>query len=230
MPRGILRRLATYDGEPRSLELRDVTGNGVPEILVSLSPANRSTPVVILHWDGNRLKALGETADTATYVDLDRDGVPEIVTQGCCAMNECGVVIGQSSVERLRAGRFVNGAPPTLAAIIVTSKTINGPESVIGMPYLPNNFALRCRIRMINGTRAGRRRATSVTLRARQVKDEQVERRPGKDVPIRMTAADEYVETIVDLPSRCTLFDILLDGPASATVTIIVETTEVRPE
>src|SRR3954453_3975886 len=73
------RRLASYGTDVRKVELRDVTGDGNREILVSRSPGNRSVPIDILRWDGQDFDEIGETNNDASYVDLDLDGVPEIV-------------------------------------------------------------------------------------------------------------------------------------------------------
>src|ERR1043165_4425086 len=72
---GALRRFAAYGSDVRGVELRDVTGDGNPEVLVSLSPGNRSTPVEILRWNGKGFDEIGETNDVAEYIDLAHDGV-----------------------------------------------------------------------------------------------------------------------------------------------------------
>jgi hypothetical protein len=95
---GRLKRLATFGYAPTRLELRDLTGNGVPEILVTGPHGNRSASVAVLRWDGVRLTKIGETSDQASYVDLNGDGVLEIVENGAN---------GERHVQRLQGGRYV---------------------------------------------------------------------------------------------------------------------------
>jgi hypothetical protein len=66
--------------------------------LRSLAGRISADGVAILRWDGARLTRIGETSDQAKYVDLNEDGVLEIVE---------GVRGGRTYVQRLQRGRYV---------------------------------------------------------------------------------------------------------------------------
>lgn len=221
---GRFQRLAEWQGMPRRIELLDVTGNGVPEILATGHPGNRSAPVFILKWDGAKLKQIGETSDRSAYVDLDHDGVLEIVEGATYDFNECGGRVGRSFVQRLRNGKYVSIPNAALVSVDVWSKETAERELLTSTLFLPDDASGRARIRIVNGTRGGRNRAGKVELRARRfVSDEQQEPYPGQLLPVHATGADEYTQGEVELPSRCVMLDVILDGPPEATVTIVIE-------
>jgi hypothetical protein len=222
---GRFQRLAVSKAMPRRIALLDVTGNGVPEILVTQRPGNRAAPVVILRWDGTNLTRIGTTSDRAMYVDLNHDGVSEIVENAADEWNECGARVGRAYLQRLQNGKYVSVPDPPLSAGTVVSKATADRETFTTSLFLPNDASRRCRIRIINGARGGTRRAEEVELRVRRlVGGEKEEPHPGRLLPLRSTGAEESVQNEVELPSRCTMLDVTLDGPEQATVAIIVET------
>src|SRR6266545_5072470 len=168
---GALRRLTAYGSDVRGVELRDVTGDGNPEALVSLSPGNRSTPVEILRWNGKEFDEIGETSDGAEYIDLDHDGVPEIVEHGCCETNACGAVIVPPYVQKLKNGHFDDATPENLADVTAYTKVSSGPELLRATWFLADDVSTKCRLRVINGTGGDAHRASGINVRLRDVDD-----------------------------------------------------------
>jgi hypothetical protein len=224
---GVLTQLAALgETDARGIELRDVTGDGVAELLVSLTPGNRSAPVEIVRWNGRRFTTIGETSDNAIYVDLDHDGVPEVVTHGCCERNECDVVIAPPFIARFGNGGLVSEESSTLAAVIVLDKTAAAREVLLNPIALPDEFSTKCRLRIINGDYKGRHRAASLDLRVSLLDDDAVAH-PGRGVLVhtKLSRDRDVVEMPLQLPSRCAMIETALTGPAGATVTIVVQTT-----
>src|SRR5260221_1965779 len=224
--RGALRRLASRDGDPRGVELRDVTGDGKPELLVSAWPGNRGTPVEILRWDGRELTSIGETSASATEVDLDHDGIPELVTHGCCERNACGAVIAPPYVQKLRNGRFESEERANLAEVFVQTKRTSAADTRTHLLILPDTFSTSCVIHVINGTAHGRRRVREVTLVLRTIDDREAE--PGLSVGTGVTAATEYLDVPITLPTRCATVEVTLTGPVGATAAFVIDTASVK--
>jgi hypothetical protein len=159
------------------------------------------------------------------YVDLNHDGVSEIVDHSAGEWNECGARVGRAYLQRLQNGKYVSVPDPALSAVMVVSKETAGRETFTTSLFLPNDASRRRRIRIINGTRGGSHRAREVELRVRRlVGGEKEEPPPGRLLPLRSSDAEESVQNEVELPSRCTMLDVALDGPEQATVTIVIET------
>jgi hypothetical protein len=219
--RGALRRLTSYGDDVRSVELRDVTGDGVEEALVSLSPGNRSTPVEILKWDNARFREIGETSDSAQYVDLDHDGVPEIVERGRGETNSCDGVTVLTFIQRLSGGEFRTATESRIEDVFSYTKATNEPETVERYWEMPDSAPTRYDVRVINGERGGAHRATGIKLRLRD-DSHATGREVAVAVPLRLAATDEYTDGELTLPSRCTVASITVAGRVSAVVTLIL--------
>lgn len=220
---GSFSRLATSDCSPFKIELLDVTGNGVPEILVTSHPGNRSATVEILKWDGLKLTMIGETSNHAIYFDLNGDGALEIIEPGREEENECGAVAGAPDVKRLVHGRYVSVRNSKMIDVVVLTKTVAAAQTFVTTPFLPDQAGLWCRIRIINGTQRETHRATKVNLSVRRSLRDREEPYPGRKLSLHATGADEYVDEIVELPSRCTLLDVSLEGPEGAEVAVVID-------
>ena len=225
---GSLTQLTEYGDEKdvRSVDLFDVTGDGKPDVLVRLPPGNRSAPVEILAWDGKEFDYLGETNDSASFVDLDHDGVPEIVTAGREGQNACDAVVVRAYVDELRHGEYRSERRPNLAAIDVVTKTTGSSETTTFSWFLPDDFSTTCRLRIVNGQRGGIHRAEALKIEMKSLEKGQ-QRSRGNVVRIPLGKGKEFVRSNIRLPSHCTMADVTLLGPAGATVALILETTHV---
>lgn len=220
---GGFTRLASWNEEPRRVELRDVTGNGVPEILVA-QPPGRYARVVILHWDGAKLTEIGETSELAAYIDLDLDGVPEIVENSAHEDNECGARAGSAFVQRLRNGRFAEVRGPELGTVISLTKTESAREIRHVPLMLRDAEHRRVRIRVVNGTRGGKNRVTWMELRVQPFDSDDAPRGPVVRLPVHASAAGAFTAAEAELPSRCTMLYVAMEGPRGATATLLIET------
>ena len=176
---GQIHRVAIDPGSVHRMELFDVTGNGVPEILVTRRPGNRSAAVDILKWDGVALKRIGETADYAAFVDVNHDGALEIVERLEGDRNDCWATGGRAFLQRLVKGRYVSVHNPALAAVVVVSKTKAGAETFVTKPFLSEPQARRYRVRIVNGTHGAKHRASEVRLAVRRVSGDREDPTPG---------------------------------------------------
>jgi hypothetical protein len=221
---GSLKRLVS-NGSPdtRGLELRDMTADGIPELLVSSSPGNRATGVEIYGWNGRAFVDLGGTTESATHVDLDHDGIPELITHGCCAANECGTVIAAPYLSRFQHGRFDDDTPDTLVEVIVMTKRDRGPETIDALAVLPDKFSRECHAHIVNGTRGGKHRAAGLELQL-DIANGPETGRPPAHVKTKLTAKTEYLDVPLPFPSRCSNIELTMTGPVGATVAIVIET------
>jgi len=227
---GSLTQLTEYgeDEDVRSVDLLDATGDGKPEVLIRLPPGNYSTPVEILTWDGSKFDDIAETNDSASFVDLDHDGVPEMVTTGRDKRNACDAVVVRTFVEKFRDGYFETDPRPNLEAIDVLTKTTGISETTGLSWFLPDNFSRACRLQVVNGSRSGFHRAEALKIQLKSLVEKAEQRRTGKVVVIPLGKSKEFVTSSVLLPSRCAIAEVTVLGPAGATVTLILETTHVE--
>jgi len=191
---GALRRIAAYGDDVRRVELRDVTGDGVPEALAYLTPGNRATPVEILKWNGEDFEEIGETSDHADFIDIDGDGVPEIVENGVNVWNECGGRTGHADVMKLKNGTFEEEEHPNLIEV----DTVMSHETIPW--FLPDDVSTHCTIRMIS------KHATSVRVTI------------GKQSLLLHEGAQP-----IDLPSRCVDADVIVTGARGASAVLLLE-------
>lgn len=226
---GSLTQLTEYgdENDVRNVELRDVTGDGKPEVLIQLPPGNRSTPVEILEWNGKDFDSVGETNSSASFVDLDHDGVPEIVTAGRDERNACDAVAGRTYVDKLRHGQFESVPRPNLAGIDVLTKTTDRPETSGFRWFLQDSFSTACRLQLVNGGRGGRHRAEALIIELKVLGKGEQRRSTGQVVRIPLGKGKEFVTSSIRLPSRCTIAEVTALGPAGTTVALILETTHV---
>lgn len=111
---GSLKRLSTfkYGDDPLALTLVEATGDDHPEIAVT---GTRADEVEILEWDGRYLSELAEVTASARFIDIDGDGVPEVVSRA-----DDGTVY----VDRIAHGRLDAVPMPGLEDVIaITKKT-----------------------------------------------------------------------------------------------------------
>lgn len=189
--------MANFGSEVRSVALRDVTGDGIPEALITLPPGNRSAPVEILQWDERQFHELGETNDSAEFIDLDHDGVPEIVERAAGDTNSCDGVTVMTFMQRFIKGKFTDATPPDLADIFTYTKVGNAPEDVEAYWIVSDTSPTTYRLRVINGQGSKVHRAKRLDLRLRDMSG-------GSDMvaPVRIELSDAEYDTIVNLPSR----------------------------
>jgi hypothetical protein len=220
---GALRRVANFGSEVRSVELRDVTGDGIPEALVTLPPGNRSAPVEILQWDERQFHELGETNDSAEFIDLDHDGIPEIVERAAGKTNSCDGVTGMTFMQRFVKGKFTDATPPNLADIFTYTKVGNAPEDVEADWIVSDTSPTTYRLRVIDVRGSKVHQVKGIDLRLRDMNG-------GGDMapPVRIELSDAEYDTIVNLPSRCTVASITVRGPANAVVALVLESDAVR--
>jgi hypothetical protein len=219
---GALKPLAAYDrSDAHSVALRDVTGDGKPEILLTLWPGNRSAAVVILRWDGKKLIELGDTSDQAEFIDLNGDGIPEIVERTLGSTNSCGEKPVRVFVQQLRDGTFEEIGSPRLAHFFRYEKKTDRPERFVEEWPLPDTFSLHSRVRVFNGTR-DTHRATGISIRLHKFSDIKGTT-AGTSIPLRLTTDGRNSEARVRLPSRCVRAWITVRGPAGAVVTGLLE-------
>lgn len=197
---GALRRLATYQGDVRSIDVKDVTGDGIPELMVTGSSGNRSTALEIVSWDGRAFHQIGEMSTEAGFIDIDGDGIPEIIEGGDDEINECDARTGKVYVEKLKNGHFEVDPHPHLVSVA----ELTGDQRLYW--FLPDRFSTKCTLRVVN---KGAKRIT-LTLR-----DEDGD----ADDPIVVHDGTQPIE----LPSRCTTADVTITGPHGATVLFLLE-------
>jgi len=224
---GALRRMANYGSDVRGIELRDMTGDGIPEALVTLATGRHSAPVEVLQFDGRRFHERGETNDNAEFIDLDNDGIPEIVERAPSETNSCDGVTGLTFIQKFIKGEFTDATPPNLAAIFTYTKVWNAPEEVQAYWIVPDSSPMTYRLRVIDVGKSirGRRvhRAKGIDLRLRDMDG------VGDKGPlIRIQLTDVEHDTIVKLPSRCTTASITVRGPANAVVALVLESVGAR--
>jgi hypothetical protein len=181
--KGTLQRVAAFEADIRAMELRDVTGDGVPELLVTGLPGNRSSGVDILKWTGKEFEEIGETSDHGRFIDIDGDGVPEIVEQGDDSINECDARTGPVFVMKLKNGTFEDDERPSLLAVDLVTK-----REIISW-FLPDDVSTHCTIRMLSEG------ATSVRVTIGK-----------RTLPLHEGAQP------INLPSRCTEADVRVTG------------------
>ncbi len=203
---GALHRLSTfkYGDDPTGLTLTDATGDDRPEVLVTGTPDGGPAPLEILTWDGKHLEEIGETVAGARFVDIDGDGVPEILTRSCCTVNDCGAQVAMPFVQRYGDDMLVDVASPGLEDFVIETKTTNEPETFDDDITLPNEAPKTVTLHLINGTRGGRHRAASVTV---------VDAQTGRDLP---------VDVPVTLESRCARVQLTVTGPRGTRIAILV--------
>jgi hypothetical protein len=220
---GKQRELARYNApDVHAIKLFDVTGNGEPELLVRLSPGNRSTPIEILRWNGTRFRLIGETNEYSTFIDLDHDGVNEMVENGTGEENECGGRTGVSYVTRFRNGRFEKDAEEH-ADVFTQTKDDAEPLALQYPFFLPDDASTKCRLHFVNGTRGGKHRVSRIEVKVRQFTEKAPKPGQGKRVAVALSRDNEYADAVVRLPSRCAFLDVTTFGPAAATVAVVVD-------
>lgn len=226
---GSLRRLASYrDTDARKVEQRDVTGDDAAEVLLTSSPGNRSAPVEILRWDGRRFVSIGETNDQAEFIDLNGDGVPEIVERDLGSENSCGEKASRIYVKQLHGGVFDEMHAPMPACVVRYEKTTDETERTTVDWALPDSSSLQSRIRVFNGAHDSTRRAAAISIRLRD-SGEVAGKTAGIAVPLDLDANHEYSEATVTLPSRCGRAWISVRGPAGSAVTWMLEADSAAP-
>ncbi len=201
---------------------RDVTGDGVAEVLLTLSPGNRSAPVEILQWDGRRFVEIGDTSDHAEFIDLDGDGVPEIVERTLDPPNSCDEEPVRIFVQQLRDEAFEEIRLPRLAYAFRYEKTTDKPEQFTEEWPLPDTLSLHTHVRVFNGTHRNAHRATGVSIRVRKFSDIKG-LTAGTPISLGLNANRRYAEAAVTLQSRCVRAWITVRGPAGAVVTGLLE-------
>jgi hypothetical protein len=221
---GALHRLTSYGDDVRRVELRDVTGDGVDEALVTLSPGNRSAPVEVLQWANRRFRRIGETNDSAQYIDLDHDGIPEIVERESGESNSCDGVTVLTFIQRFSGVEFSAAKEPRPEDVFTYRKVTNEPETVETYWDVRDNAPMHYDVRVINGERGGAHRAAGIKLRLRDASGKDV----AAAVPLQLTATDEYTDGSLTLASRCTVASITLVGRIGAVVTLILRANEPR--
>jgi hypothetical protein len=219
---GSLRPLSSYGHDARRVEQRDVTGDGVAEVLLTLSPGNRSAAVEILQWDGRRFRSIGDTSNNAEFIDLDGDGVPEIVERTIDPPNSCHVAPARIFVQQLHDAEFEENRFPRLEYVFRYEKKTDEPERFAEEWPLPDAFPLHSRVRVFNGTPRGVHRAKGISIRLRELSDIKGTT-TGRSVPLALTADRRDSEARVPLQSRCIRAWITVEGPAGAVVTGLLE-------
>ncbi|HSP33177.1 MAG TPA: hypothetical protein VLU46_02550, partial [Thermoanaerobaculia bacterium] len=115
---GSLKRLSTfkYGDNPTAIALVEATGDDKPEIAVT----GTNDQLEILEWDGRYLSELAETTPSARFIDIDGDGVPEVVSRA-----DDGTVY----VDRIAHGRLDAVPTPGLEDVIEITKTTSDAET-----------------------------------------------------------------------------------------------------
>jgi hypothetical protein len=109
-------KLCPFSGQDPKVSLIDLDRSGRPEVLIQLATDRMEPMMWIFKWDGTELKSFGGTEDDrglpctvlfdATFVDLDGDGILEIVDGNEFEnADQSGPV--QSRVFRLKDGTYV---------------------------------------------------------------------------------------------------------------------------
>lgn len=198
---GRLKRLSTfkYGDSPHNLELQDATGDGRAEILVTGTAGNRTSPLEILSWDGKHLETLGETSTSGTaFVDVDGDGINEVLTRSCCMTNECGSVLSMPTVQHYHDDHLDDFAMPDLEDYIDVTKTTDEPET------FERGIALRDEAPETATLQLIRKRGAGVTV---------VEEPGERAIPVNQP---------VTFASRCIRVRLTVTGPKGSQVSILV--------
>jgi hypothetical protein len=193
---GSLQHLASLEnGAVSIVQVRDVTGDGRPEILSVLPSTVRGTSLDVLSWDGTSFTRLGVTNEQADFVDLDGDGVPEILERSADGTKPV--------IRKIQAGRFAETAMPGLGAAITVTKSRNDPREFFEQSVvLPKGFPRKCFLSVVNGTPA----PTGVEVSFGACGQEPRTVAPGNVV----------------FPDSCAFVDITVSGPRGATATVVV--------
>ena len=205
--------LASYGrfGRP-AVTGRDLDGDGRPDLIVTDSPGNRSTPHTYLRWEGRSLKLMGGSG-TPRFVDLDHDGVDEIITGmiKCGQSPDCDGMTACRFVQRIRNHRFVDDET-NYGDFMEMRKTDGEPQDFQGGFTLAGEWPRHAVFHIINGRRGGGHRATALTMRI-----------DGERIPVSLDRTVEFREVAVDLRSHCGTTDVTIEGPLNAEVMILME-------
>ncbi len=109
-------------GTPIALALGDVNGDGKLDIVASIRDTNfNNTIVVLLGNGGGTFRALpplpvDASADSIAMLDLNADGIPDIVVGDCCGFTEALYLLGKGDGTFLPAQYFPAGSSATAFA------------------------------------------------------------------------------------------------------------------
>jgi hypothetical protein len=191
----------------RTLELRDVDGDGRAEILSG--GWQEHDRLAVLRWTDDTLTLIGEDGK-AGFVDLDHDGTLEMISPCACGAGHCGYR-PCAGVQRLRDGRYVRDET-TYGAFDEWKKPDGKPWRQTRKVSVADDAPLDAVIHLINGERGGRHRVTSIELEV-----------DGRPVPLRLDRGVEFLDVPVTFASHCPDVAVTLHGPKGAVARMLVE-------
>jgi hypothetical protein len=156
------------------IRLRDLDHDGRPEVIVGFSSAQGNRAEWVLKWDGRTLSSiadeLDEHGDASTnivngwYVDLDGDGVLEIVNSDVDDDRSDPSYIPTYDVYSLVKGKYTLTRTLSFVHTFAPSKDgTQGPSTEIRTFAVPDP-SIPCEMTILNGDEDGSHEVTSVTI------------------------------------------------------------------